>query len=108
MDPGLAQSTVVELYNYITNGNWENARAQFSPAMAEQFDPGFFEQFDRVTVENLRILAQNPDSVVLLGENTYFYPDGTTQREERTFTVQTVDGKPRIVDSDFKRVIEFR
>jgi serine/threonine-protein kinase len=108
IDPGLAQSTVVELYNQITNGNWENARAQFSPAMAEQFDPGFFEQFDRVTVENLRILEQSPDFVTFLGENTYVYLDGTTQREERTFTVQTVDGRPRIVESDFKRVIEFR
>lgn len=108
LDPGLAQSTVVELYNHITNGNWENARAQFSPAMAEQFDPGFFEQFDRVTVENLRVLEQSDDRVALLGENTYLYPDGTSQREERTFTVQTVDGKPRIVDSDFRRVIELR
>ncbi len=108
IDPGVAQSTVVEMYNHITNGNWENARAQFSPALAEQFDPGFFEQFDQVTVENFRILEQGPDSVALLGENTYFYPDGTTQREERTFTVQRVDGQPRIVDSDFKRVIKFR
>ncbi|MFH7242043.1 MAG: protein kinase [Spirulina sp.] len=108
LDPGVAQSTVVELYNHITNGNWENARAQFSPTLAEQFDPGFFEQFDQVTVENFRILEQGPDFVALLGENTYFYPDGTTQREERTFIVQRVDGQPRIVDSDFKRVIKFR
>jgi serine/threonine-protein kinase len=108
LDPGVAQSTVVELYNHITNGNWEIARAQFSPTLAEQFDPGFFEQFDQVTVENFRILEQGPGFVSLLGENTFFYPDGTTQREERTFTVQRVDGQPRIVDSDFKRVIKFR
>ncbi len=108
LDPGVAQSTVVELYREITNGNWAIARTQFSPTLAEKFDPEFFRQFDQVTAENFRLLEQGSDFVSLLGENTFFYPDGTTQREERTFTVQRVDGQPRIVDSDFKRVIKFR
>lgn len=108
LNPGVAQSTVAELYDHITNGNWAMARTQFSPALAEKFDPEFFGQFDQVTVENFRILEQGSDFVSLLGENTFFYPDGTTQREERTFTVQRVDGQPRIVDSDFQRVIKFR
>lgn len=108
LNAGAAQSTVVELYNHVSNQNWDAARAQFSPALAQQFDPGFFGQFDRVSVENLQIIRQTADMVEFLGENTYFYPDGTTQREARTFTVQTVDGQPRIVASSFGRVLKSR
>lgn len=99
---------MVELYNHVSNQNWDAARAQFSPALAQQFDPGFFGQFDRVSVENLQVIRQTADTVEFLGENTYFYPDGTTQREARTFTVQTVDGQPRIVASSFGRVLKSR
>lgn len=108
LNAGEAQSTVVELYNHVSNQNWDAARAQFSPALAQQFDPGFFGQFDRVSVENLQVIRQTADTVEFLGENTYFYPDGTTQREARTFTVQTVDGQPRIVASSFGRVLKSR
>ncbi|QQE64817.1 hypothetical protein GFS31_14990 [Leptolyngbya sp. BL0902] len=108
LDVASAQATVANLYVYISSGDWENAQAQFSPALAQQFDPGFFRQFDRVTVENLRVLEQSDDQIALLGENTYFYPDGTTQREERTFTVQMMNDEPRVVSSAFRRVIKFR
>lgn len=108
LDVAAAQATVMNLYSQISNGNWDDAQAQFSPALAQQFDPGFFRQFDQVSVENLRVLEQRADRVALLGENTYFYPDGTTQREERTFTVAMVDDQPRIVESAFQRVIQFR
>ncbi|MGB3135847.1 MAG: hypothetical protein WBB18_03480, partial [Nodosilinea sp.] len=106
--PEAAQSTVAALYSNISSQNWEAARSQFGGALAQQFDPGFFAQFDRVSVENLRVTGQTADSVEFVGENTYFYPDGSTQREERTFTVQIQDGQPRIVSSSFRGVLESR
>jgi serine/threonine-protein kinase len=108
LTPEVAQATVTTLYSHIANQAWESARSQFSGSLAQQFDPGFFTQFEAVSVENLRVTDQTADSIELLGENTYVYSDGSTQREERTFTVKTVDGKPRIVASNFGRVLEFR
>lgn len=77
-------------------------------SLAQQFDPGFFQQFQRVTVENLRITSQTADTIEFLGQNTYLYPDGSSQQEDRTFTVQLIDGQPRIIASDFVRVTKAR
>jgi serine/threonine-protein kinase len=108
LTPEAAQATVATLYNHVSNGAWDAARSQFSGPLAQQFDPGFFAQFDRVSVENLRVTGQTSDSVEFVGENTYVYPDGSTQREQRSFTVQMQDGQPRIVGSSFGGVLKSR
>ncbi len=105
LTPAAAQATVSTLYRHVSNQDWAAARSQFDGALAQQFDPNFFAQFDRVTVENLRVTNQTADRIEFLGENTYVYLDGSRQREERTFTVQTIDGQPRIVASSFQRVL---
>ncbi|PSR18816.1 serine/threonine protein kinase [filamentous cyanobacterium CCP3] len=105
---GAAQATVASLYSHVSNQSWDAARSQFGGSLAQQFDPGFFAQFDRVSVENLRVTGQSGDTVEFVGENTYVYPDGSTQREERSFTVQMQDGQPRIVGSSFRRVLQSR
>ncbi|MGG6240501.1 protein kinase domain-containing protein [Nodosilinea sp. AN01ver1] len=105
---GAAQATVGSLYSYVSSKSWDAARSQFGGSLAQQFDPGFFAQFDRVSVENLRVTGQTADTVELVGENTYVYPDGSTQREERSFTVQMQDGQPRIVGSSFRGVLQSR
>ncbi|MBD1915574.1 MULTISPECIES: hypothetical protein [Cyanophyceae] len=56
----------------------------------------------------LRVTGQTADTVELAGENTYVYPDGSTQREARSFTVQMQDGQPRIVASGFRGVLQAR
>ncbi len=53
-------------------------------------------------------MTQTENTVELVGQNTYRYPDGTSQEEERTFTVQLIDDQPQIVDSTFVRVTQFR
>ncbi|MGB3312480.1 MAG: protein kinase [Nodosilinea sp.] len=103
-----AQATVASLYSHVSNKSWDAARSQFSGPLAQQFDPGFFAQFDRVSVENLRVTGQTADTVEFVGENTYVYPDGSTQREERSFAVQMQDGQPRIVGSSFRGVLQSR
>lgn len=108
LTPEAAQATVAALYSHVSSKSWDAARSQFSGPLAQQFDPGFFAQFDRVSVENLRVTGQTADSVEFVGENTYVYPDGSTQREQRSFTVQMQDGQPRIVGSSFGGVLESR
>ena len=106
LTPAAAEATVAALYSHVSNQDWDGARSQFGDALAAQFDPGFFTQFDRVSVEHLRVTGQTADAIELLGENTYVYADGSTQREERTFTVELRDGQPRIVASSFKGVLQ--
>jgi eukaryotic-like serine/threonine-protein kinase len=108
LTPEAAQAVVSALYGYVSNQAWDAARSQFDSSLAQQFNPNFFTQFDRVSVENLRVTGQTPNTVELLGENTYFYPDGATQREQRSFTVQLQDGQPRIVASAFREVLKPR
>ncbi|WP_052050178.1 serine/threonine-protein kinase [Leptolyngbya sp. KIOST-1] len=108
LTPEAAQATVSALYGYVSSQAWDAARSQFGGSLAQQFDPGFFAQFDRVSVENLRVTGQTANTVEFLGENTYVYPDGSTQREQRSFTVQMQDGRPRIVASSFRGVVQPR
>ena len=106
--PETAQTTVADFYNHVSNQSWDAAQSLFGGALAQQFDPDFFQQFQQVSVENLRVTNQGPETVELVGQNTFIYDDGTIQEEERTYTVQLVDGQPRIVNSSFVRVMKAR
>lgn len=108
INPSAAETTVASLYGHVSNQDWNSAQAMFGGSLAQQFNPNFFKQFQQVTVENLRVTNQTPDTVELVGQNTYVYPDGRTQREERTYTVQMLNGEPRIVASSFVRVLKSR
>jgi serine/threonine protein kinase len=108
ISPEAAQAAVGSLYRYVSSQSWDAARSMFAGNLAQQFDPNFFQQFQQVTVENLRVTNQTADTVEMVGQNTYIYADGSTQREERTFTVQMVDGQPRIVGSSFVSVLQPR
>lgn len=108
LTPAMAQEQVSAFYTQVSGQSWEAARSQLGGALAQQFDVGFFQQFQRVTVENLQVTRQTPETVELTGQNTYVYADGSTQREQRTYTVSLVDGQPRIVDSAFVAVTQPR
>ena len=103
-----AIALVETLYSDISNRSWDDAVAVFSKELSQGFSREFFEKFDRVTVENLAVVERTEEALTLTGQNTYFYPNADTQREERTFTLETIDGRPRIVDSQFVRVIKGR
>ncbi|MEO0824556.1 MAG: protein kinase [Cyanobacteria bacterium J06635_15] len=108
LTPAEAQTTVGNFYSHVSNQTWDAARSLTGGTLAQQFDPNFFGQFQQVTVENLRVTNQTDESVELIGQNTYVYPDGSTQREERTYTVQITGGQPRIVGSSFVRITQSR
>ncbi len=108
LTPAVAQATVTEFYDQVSSQSWAEARSLTAGVLAAQFDPGFFQNFQRVAVENLQVREQDADALTLVGENIYTYSDGSRQREARTFTVQLVEGEPRIVGSEFVRVIQAR
>ena len=108
LTPATAQATVTAFYSHISNQAWDEAKAQTSGIVVRQFNPNFFQTFQGVSVENLQVTTESPETIELVGRNTYFYQDGTTQQEERTFTVEIVDAQPRIVDSAFVRITKSR
>ena len=97
---------VETFYSDISNRSWDSAVSVFSEELAQTFSREFFEKFDRVTVENLVVTNQTEETLTLIGQNTYVYPNADIQQEERTFTISTIDGQPRIVDSQFVRIID--
>lgn len=103
-----AVGTVQELYGALSARDAERARALFAPAVADQFEPSFFDQFARVTVQNLRVTSRSGSTVNLEGELTFVYPDGSLQRESRTFSVDAGGEQPLITASEFGRVIQPR
>jgi serine/threonine-protein kinase len=108
LDVNTAIDIINNLYLALSSKQFSSAEKYYSSELLTQFDPNFFNQFERVTVENLRVISQTPEEVKLIGENTYFYPDGSTQRELRAYTVSKINGEPKITASKFIKVIRFR
>ncbi|MBF2098825.1 MAG: serine/threonine protein kinase [Gloeomargaritaceae cyanobacterium C42_A2020_066] len=103
-----AKGVIEAFYAAVNAQNWEQAAGLFGPDLRTQFDPEFFKQFSQVTIENLQVEETTPQGVALVGENLYVYPDGTRQRERRSFRVAMVDGRPLIVASAFLTVLQPR
>lgn len=107
-DPQAAISTVEQLYGAISAGRFDAARQLFSPAAADQFDPSFFSQFRAVSVSDLRESGSSGSSVTLSGVVTFVYPDGTSQSESRSFSVDTSSQPALITGSSFGAVLKSR
>ena len=87
---------------------WDTVRSFLNDDLARSLEPNFFYQFTKVSVENLRVVSQTPDSIDLMVQNTYcirrllyVYPDGSSQQE-------IVNNQPTIVDTDFVEVTKDR
>lgn len=106
--PELAISTVQQLYEHLSSGNNDAARQLFGPAAADQFDAGFFSQFSEVRVSDLHETGRNGGSINLDGVVTFVYPDGSSQVESRSYTVDTTSQPPLITASSFGAVIKAR
>ena len=113
LDPAQLQlnqaiETVRQLYDDISLGNTAAAKQLFSPQAADQFDPAFFSQFQRVAVDNLQEVNRDGSKVTLQGVVTFVYPDGTSQAESRSFTVDTASQPGLITASSFDQVVSPR
>ena len=103
-----AVASVEQLYNDLSLGNIQAARQRFGGEAADQFDPAFFSQFQRVSVDNLRERSRDGSLVTLEGLVTFVYPDGTSQSESRSFTVETATDPALITASNFGQVTRRR
>ena len=103
-----AIATVEQLYAEISSGNLDGARQRFAPEAADQFDPTFFNQFQSVRVSDLQESGRNGSSIALSGVVTFVYPDGSSQSESRSFTVDTTSQPARITGSSFGAVLKPR
>jgi serine/threonine-protein kinase len=103
-----AIALIKSLYQALSEKDWDQARLAYTPAMQNQFDPAFFAQFVRVTVQDLRVIQSSSGQWQFVGRNTYFYPNGDTQEEERSYTVIWQNRQPLISDSQFLRVTKPR
>jgi hypothetical protein len=107
-NPGTAAALVEDLYVKVSSKDYAAARALYAPGVANQFDPAFFDQFRQVTVENLTTTNTSDTEIRLTGENVYTWPDASTQRELRSYTVERIDGKALLRESKFIKVLKIR
>jgi hypothetical protein len=103
-----AISSVANLYSELSAGDRAGAAQRLSRAVADQFDPTFFAQFAQVDVSNLQVIGRSGSELDLQGDVTFLYPDGSRQRETRTYRVDTSLDPPRITSSAFGRMISPR
>jgi serine/threonine-protein kinase len=101
-----AVSSIQTFYNLVSQKQYNQARNYF--ADPNLLDPNFFNQFTQVTVSDLQVTGENEQYFTLVGTNTYYYPDGTTQVERRDYTLQPIDNQLKITGSNFIRVMKFR
>ncbi|MEB3323103.1 MAG: hypothetical protein VKI81_09800 [Synechococcaceae cyanobacterium] len=103
-----ALAGIQQVYAALSRKDFATARAGFAGGVADQFDPAFFSQFSRVSVSDLEVTGGAGSSVNLRGRVTFVYPDGSTQVESRSFTVDTADEAVVITASEFGRVVKPR
>ena len=83
--------------------------SQYMTGDAERmYEPGFFKQFERVNVSRLTIDNVSGSFINLNGIMTFVYPDGSIQKETRTFTVFTKDDAAVVTNTEFGKVIQSR
>jgi hypothetical protein len=103
-----AIGAVQQLYAALSSGNGTAAAPWLGPDAVDQFEPTFFAQFSRVSVADLVETDRRGSIVQLTGLVTFVYPDGTSQSESRSFSVDTASEPARIIASAFDRVMSPR
>ncbi|MCU0537855.1 MAG: protein kinase, partial [Hydrococcus sp. Prado102] len=108
IDENDAIAFLEELYVLLSNKSFERARLAYGSRLATQFNPNFFTQFQRITINNLQKTSQTNSSINFIGENTYYYLDGSTQKEQRSYTVSEINGELKVTNSKFIKVTKSR
>ncbi|MGF1590218.1 MAG: hypothetical protein ACFCU7_13415, partial [Pleurocapsa sp.] len=99
---------ITRLYDLLSQKSFTEAELLYNPQLAYQFNSNFFSQFEKVTVENLRTTSISKNSITFIGENTYIWLDGSTQKESRSYKVENFNGYLKITASKFIKVTKFR
>jgi hypothetical protein len=105
---GEAISLLEKLYVDLSRKDYDAAKTAFTEPLVHTFSASFFNQFKRVSIENLQISSRTDSSINFIGDNTYIWPDGSTQREQRSFAVRNINGKLLVTSSEFIKVLQPR
>ncbi len=103
-----AVASIQALYGALSAKQFSRAEGLFGAAAADQFTPSFFRQFERVSVQELRSTSQVGSTLNLEGVVTFVWPDGSLQRETRSFSVDTGSTPALITGSEFGQVLSPR
>jgi len=103
-----AVNTVRRLYLELTDRQFTRAMEYVSPDIEWQFKADFFNQFDRVTVQDLKDSGITGSTVNLNGTVTFVWPDGSIQRERRSFSVNTSTTPPKVVSTEYGGIVQSR
>jgi hypothetical protein len=104
----LAVNSIQVLYQTLSSKDFERSRNFYGAGAADQFDAAFFSQFDRVTVSDLRLTSEVGTTLNLEGVISFIYPDGSLQKETRSFSVDTSTSPAQITSSEFGKVVKPR
>ena len=99
---------IQEWVNAMSNIDTQRASKYMTGAAERMYDPAFFRQFERVNVSNLTIDSVSGSFINLSGIMTFVYPDGSVQKETRTFTIYSKDGSAVVTNTEFGKVVDPR
>lgn len=102
-----AVAIVQDLYFLLTDKQYDRARQLLRPEISRLISNSFFDQFDRITVQDIKTTGITSSTVNLEGVVVFVWPDGSLQKESRSFTVKTVP-KALITGSEFGKIIQSR
>ena len=103
-----AVETVQSIYRYISSRQFKKAMTFVDSDIAWQFKDDFFMQFDRVSIQQLKQTGIIGSTVNLEGVVVFVWPDGSMQKEKRTFSVNTSVMPPRLTATEFGGIVQSR
>lgn len=99
---------IQEWVNAMSDIDTQRASKYMTGSAERMYDPAFFKQFERVNVSSLTVDSVSGSFINLSGIMTFVYPDGSIQKETRSFTIYSKDGSAVVTNTEFGKVIESR
>ncbi|WP_115126616.1 hypothetical protein [Synechococcus sp. GEYO] len=99
---------IQEWVEAMSNNDTQRAFKYMTGAAERMYDPAFFRQFERVNISNLTVDSVSGSFINLSGIMTFVYPDGSVQKETRTFTLFSKDGSTVVTNTEFGKVVDPR
>lgn len=103
-----AVSTLQLLYSRFSSGNFQKGLQLVRGDVQWQYSEKFFRQFDRVTIQDIHVKGRTGSTLNMEGTITFVWPNGSMQKELRSFSVDTAARPPQVTSTEFIRVVQPR
>lgn len=90
----------------MSNVDSERASQYMTGDTEHMYDPELFKQFNRVNISNLTVDSVSGSFIKLSGIMTFVYPDGSIQKEARSFTVYSKERGAVVTNTGFGEIIQ--